>query len=198
MARWTDEPVEDNDLHSYDLVRTPENRPLHAIVCSRKMVWTYLHFWKKRTLPCVEAPGSNPPQNVDEYCPACKAGRQARQTGFAFCFHERTNRIFIYEITKRAFDPFDAYFTNHGTLRGCRFAAERPSKKANGAVHITTDNGNYDSSLLPNPDELIAHLENMWEVKPSRPTPFGESKHDETLLAKGNGQPDPRVATVPR
>jgi hypothetical protein len=149
---------------------------LEGIVLNEELIGTNLHYWRGRSRPCT---GND--------CDACKHGQKPRWKGYVFIYGERSKRTVIFEFTERAFGPFDAYFTEHGTLRGAKLKASRLSKKENGPIHVVFDDANYDRPNLPKPTDLRGVLERMWEINENANVQSRGSVYDETTIAELQG-----------
>lgn len=168
---WSDRPRERDQMRSFTILRTPKGRDLRGIVLSDQHVGVYTHFWQGRTTVC----------RGDE-CEACRAGRAPRWYGYIYLWLRPLNQIAIFEFPQRAFDPFDAYFTQHGTQRGAMMTARRLNKKDNGPVQISFEAEPYTSSGMPTPVDLKAVLCRIWEVPEKRKVESFGPQYDETLI----------------
>lgn len=171
MAIWDDRPRQHDTLQQYRLIRTPEKGSVSGIVLDLSHTGAYTHYWKGRTIKCFE-----------HDCEACKAGREARWYGYVSIFNPKTNQIALYEWTPPGLNAVDAYYTQHGQLRGGLIMGERIGKRANSRISITMKESGYDLAKLPPPVPVKEILLRLWEVHPTAGLDMSTSKHDDTLL----------------
>lgn len=170
---YADRPHDAGTPSGFRIIRTPEKGTLHGRVASDKMLGVYLHYWRGRSTPC---------QGAD--CDACRAGARARWTGYVFLAAMRTPEVAIFEFTERAFTPFDAYYTEHTTLRGALVEASRLSTRPNGPLHVVLRAPAIRDPNLPTPVALQGILEKIWEVRTIPADVTRESVYDQTTVAE--------------
>lgn len=175
MENWVDRPHNHDHMQQYKLIRTPEKGSITGIILDLTHTGAYTHFWKGRTIKCQEIE-----------CEACLAGREARWYGYISIFGPKTNQIAIYEFTPPGLNALDAYFTQHGQLRGAQITGERIGKRANSRVSIQVRESGFDLSKLPAAAPVKEILLRLWEVKPTSLTTLTSSRYDATLLEERN------------
>ena len=170
MVHWQNRPDEESGVSNYQIVRTPQGKEVQAIVLSEQLVGTKLHYWRGRSVPC-----SGPD------CEACKGGNVARWKGYVLITNRACSQVYIFEFTQRAFDAFDRFFTEKGTLRGAIMTAKRLGKRPNSPLSITFEAGRHDEDLLPPEEDIAQMLSRMWETRKLHESATRTSQHDETL-----------------
>lgn len=153
MLEFSDTPPDDPRGHALPLTRTPTAGNLMAIVTSENLVGTYTHFFKGRTIP-----------HDHDDCQPCNAGMPFRWHAWVSALTTRTREHILFEMTKQAAQTFKLYFLAHGTLRGALFQACRPSRKANGRIHIQIKPIDVTKEVLPTAPDLVKCLSIIWNL----------------------------------
>jgi len=153
MPTWSTATPTSAKHMGFDLVRTPIDQPLRAIITAADFVGCDTHFWGGRTVPC-ERPD----------CPACGQGMPYRWHAYISCILSKTHDHVIFECTQLAAKSFEAYKIAHGTLRGCLFTASRPKKASNSKVCLCTHPADLTQLVLPDPPDLIKILSVIWQL----------------------------------
>ena len=156
VPTWTNELPTERKHMGFDLLRTPQEKSLAAIVTSEAMTVTNTHFWGGRTVPC-EMPD----------CEACNASVPFRSHVYVSAFDVKSHAHFIFECTAHAAKAFEDYQKAAGTLRGCYFVASRPKGTPNGRVTIATKPADLTRQPIPAAPNLILALSVIWRL----PTP---------------------------
>lgn len=167
---WCDRPDPDHLHHNYQITRCSPNGSIKGIVLSDSLVGTKLHYYRGRSIPCTTTE-----------CAACESGQTPRWKGYFYLFDPKSRRIEIPEITERCFTPLDAYYTEHGTLRGGRVTIRRTKPKKNGPLELWFGEGNFQTADLPNPENLREVLLRMWEAKSDNLHAEAASTYDPTI-----------------
>lgn len=160
MPTWTHNPPDDQNKYALTLLRTPPDKPLHAIITSTDLIGCDTHYWGGRTTPC-EAPS----------CPACAAGVPSRWHAYIAIFNPATNRQALFEMTANAADTLVAYRDATGSLRGCEINALRDRRARNGKVVITTRPADLTKNHLPPEPDVIRALSIIWQLPHPAITP---------------------------
>lgn len=188
MPTWTDQPPSDPSGFAVRIVRTPADKPLVAVVTSHKIQGCPTHFARHRTIPC-EKPNK---------CPWCDDGYSFRWHSYLGAVLGESYEHIIFETTALATETFKTYYEQNGSLRGCKFQARRPSKRANGRVVIACKR--IDESKIRLPDELDIRriLCHIWNIK-FDPTAFNGparrlAEHIGTVPKDGDGRYRPSPA----
>ena len=153
MPTWSTSTPTTSKHMGFDLVRTPIDAPITAVVTSPDFIGCDTHFWGGRTVPC-ERPD----------CPACNSGMPFRWHAYLACIFTKSHEHVIFECTQLAAKAFEAYKLAHGTLRGCLFNASRPKKASNSKVCIATRPANLELIVLPEPPDLVKLLSVIWQL----------------------------------
>lgn len=153
MPTWRrDLPTEKKHM-GFDLRRTPQASPLHAIVTCEDLLVCDTHFWHGRTQPC-ERPD----------CQACNESTPYRTHVYLSAFDPKRHEHFLFECTAHAAKPLDEYRQANKTMRGCIFHACRPKMTRNSKVIIQTATANLANVTLPDPPNLILALSVIWRL----------------------------------
>ncbi len=153
MPAFSNSVPSDEKHMAFELIRTPQDRPLVAVVTSEDLIGCYTHFWGHRTVPC-EQPD----------CPACIAGMPFRWHAYLTALESKTRRHFLFECTANAAKEFEIYREANGTLRGCLFNALRPKRGRNSKVEITTKPADLTRIVLPEPPNIVKALCTIWQI----------------------------------
>ena len=137
----------------FDIVRTPADKALTAIVTSENLLVTNTHYWGGRTVPC-EMPD----------CEPCNASIPYRTHVYVSAFTAFDHLHVIFECTAHAAKAFEEYRNANGTLRGCYFSAARPKRTKNGRVVITTKPADLAKIAIPSSPNLILALSIIWRL----------------------------------
>jgi hypothetical protein len=172
MPNFSSEIPANPKAFGFDLRRTPEAKPVNAVITSEDLIGCYTHYWKQHTLPC-EAPE----------CPACADNIPSRWHGYVACFDPRNHDQFLFEFTLKAAENFKKYRDTYGTLRGCAFLAFRPKRTKNARVTIQCKPTDLTKLFLPDPPDLIKALGVIWQIKPTAFAPTTAIDSHPTLEA---------------
>lgn len=155
MPQWTDRP--DPTAHPYALriIRTPAEKPIVAVVTSLEIIGCRTHFVNNRTVPC----------EGQTHCHWCHQGHSWRWHGYLACILTESLEHALFEFTATASDTFRNYQLVHGDIRGCKFHAQRPCKRHNGRVVISTKSIDLQRWNLPDPPNVKAILCHIWNVQ---------------------------------
>jgi hypothetical protein len=137
----------------FDLLRTPADKPLQAVITVEQMIVTETHYWGGRTVP-------HEPEN----CPACAQIVPKRVHCYVSAMDIKTHDHFIFECTAHAGVAFEDYHKTYGSLRGCHFFASRPKGAKNSKVVVQTRPADLTKLTLPDPPNLIKALCTIWRV----------------------------------
>lgn len=154
MPQFSNCPPKDPRGHALPLVRTPAGRALTAIATSDDLVGCPTHFWGGRTVPC----------EIDD-CKPCNEGHPWRWHAWLSAYDPRDHRAFVFEVTARVAEIFVAYRDAHGTLRGCKFRAQRRTMAANSRVFLECQPCDLQGQHLPDPPNLIKCLSVIWNIR---------------------------------
>lgn len=191
MPQWSSTPPEDTHGPSLPLRRTPAAAKLEAIATSENLLGCPTHYFRSRTIPC-ERPE----------CEPCAQGFSWRWHGYVAAVDTSSHEHFIFECTAAAAETFAKHRDRYGSLRGCHFRAERPSKTPNGRVVLRAKPADLAAITLPGAPDLMAALAHIWNI------PKGDTKSDrqtkghprlDIVTAEGNNHPaEPSPATPTR
>lgn len=155
MPKWSDKPPTAGDGITFRIVRTPAAKPLTAISTAPQVTGCCTHFVQNRTVPC----------EGEDYCDWCKQGHSWRWHGYLSAILTQTYEHILFEFTATASDVFRNYLRLHGSLRGCRFTAHRPSGRHNGRVVIACTPADEQRIRLPDPPDIARILCHIWNVQ---------------------------------
>src|SRR5574337_489773 len=115
MPNWSNNLPAKTKHMGFDLRRTPETKPILAVVTSADLIVVDTHYWGGRTTP-----------HEDFHCAACTALQPRRTHVYLSALDPKTRDHFIFECTAHAAQVFIEYRERNNTLRGCYFCASRP------------------------------------------------------------------------
>lgn len=160
MPNWSEKPPEAKDGYPLRIVRTPPDKPLHAIATSTEVLGCCTHFVQNRTIPCEGT----------DVCKWCQEGHSWRWHGYLAAMITATLEHILFEFTAAASDTFRNYQTVHGTMRGCHFQAIRPSKRHNGRIVIACKPVDAQRCRIPEPPDVKAILCHIWNIQNANAT----------------------------
>lgn len=163
MPTFSTQPPPDPRGQALPIRRTPDGRPLVAVVTSPEIIGTNTHFYGGRTVPC-EAPN----------CNACQDGLSWRWHGYLTAIDAKNGQHFLFEVTAQAAQAFVEYRKLYGTLRGCLFEASRTGARKNGRVFIRCKPNTNTALHLPESANLPTLLCNLWNVPAPAATEAGQ------------------------
>lgn len=203
MPQFSSTPPSDPRGAALPLVRTPSGRGLVAIVTSEDLIGCPTHFWGGRTVPCEAAD-----------CKPCSEGLPWRWHAWLSAWSPNDHRAFIFESTARVAEIFVAYRTTHGTLRGCKFRAQRRTTSPNSRVYLECQPADLQGIRLPEAPDLIKCLSIIWNIRTPevdvqgilRSVPRvvvdqkgnGELIHPDGQLFQATDETGPNHPTIPR
>lgn len=155
MPRWIDDPTDSDDHPPFRIVRTPADKALVGIVTCTDVVGCRTHFVNNRTIPC----------EGEDTCPWDAEGHSWRWHGYVSAVLCTSLEHVLFEFTATASDTFKNYNLLHGTIRGCKFLAHRPSKRHNGRVVVACQPVDVQRVRLPDPPDIRAILCHVWNVQ---------------------------------
>jgi hypothetical protein len=186
MPRWTTEPPKEQAGFALRILRTPQAKPILAIVTSTDVLGCNTHYVHHRTLPC----------EGHETCEFCQEGHSWRWHGYLAAMLQDTLEHVIFEFTATASTTFANYQALHQNMRGCLFRSTRPSGKTNGRVVIHCRPADTQRTRLPEPPDVKKILCHIWNI----PNSLAEERHIPDRLGnvikidRGNGHPTPQPA----
>lgn len=164
MPTWSSELPPNQKHMGFDLIRTPQTAPIHAIITCDKMIVCDTHYWGGRTLPC-ERNAAQPETSITAtHCPACNDSIPFRTHAYVSAMMAKTYQHFIFECTAHAAKALAEYYQANNTLRACIIHALRPKAQRNSPVVITTNTANLTKIKLPDPPDIIKALCTIWRV----------------------------------
>jgi len=139
--------------NTFDIVRTPSDRPFVGIVTSRKIRGCPVHYYGGRTVP----------HRVEGGCEPCEVGRSYRWMAYFACISVANGHHCIYEVTARVHARLQEESKRRGVTRGLKFKCFRPSGKLNGRVEISFAAKLESEHGLPSEPDVQAVMEHVWE-----------------------------------
>lgn len=131
--------------------------PVNAIVLSEGITGVYVHWFGRRTGPCL---GSE--NNV---CPFCKLDVPRRWEGYLGGYSERTGKVYLIHLSKEAARSCPAIATGKSNLRGSRIIIERKGRAANAPCSARIEVAGKVLHTLPANFDIRAQLMILWEGK---------------------------------
>lgn len=175
MLHFSSTPPDDPRGYALPLVRTPAGKAIVAVVYSDDLVGCATHFWGGRTVPCD-----------GDQCTPCGEGVSWRWHAWVAAFSPASHHCFLFESTARVASIFVAYRQQHGTLRGCKFRAQRRTPARNSRVYLECVPADLQVVHLPDPPDLVKCLHVLWNV------PLQE------INIEGIARGTPRIVTTPK
>lgn len=149
-----DRNPEDGDFATrYQIVRTPSEGMLKAIVLSVDLVGKLTHWNGNQTVP-----------HTDPYCAACVGGSKMDWHGYVAVASFKSREVAIMEFTFAAKTAFEHYLRVHGSLRGALLLANRVSKKSNARIRISLEPSKELPIALPEAPDVKDFLRRMWKM----------------------------------
>ena len=154
MENWANQPNEPTTETRMPIMRVLPGRPKSGIILSVGLTGAYTHFWRGRTTICT-APE----------CDACDANRLPRWYGYLAVWSPSTKTQALFELTPAAAPDIIAHQEAYGTLRTARLTLQRANAKANSRVQAAIEPTTYATKDLPEPPNVRAILQRIWELK---------------------------------
>lgn len=152
MPQFSDNLPEEHFTNAFPIVRTPTRGVLRATVTSARLTCAPVHYYNRRTIP----------HEIAAECVACQRHRAYRWMAWLVAVTPDEPAQVIFEMTARAARSFEVYASKHGSLRGARLRASRPTGKDNGRIAIEVRPPLRDGPELPKPPDLPAVLTHLW------------------------------------
>lgn len=147
-------PTGDHNGPRWKIIRTPAKSPLWLRIISSVPVGVLTHHFGGRTSG-----------HLTVNCEACKAGNQARWTGYLLATLLKDNQDVLFEFTESAGLDLKGIIEHYGFCRDLVIISQRPSGRTNGRVELTSK-GKCESKLRLREEEHIAPLlHRIWRVK---------------------------------
>ena len=164
MPTWSNQlPTKEKHM-GFDIKRTPQTRPLQAIVTCDDILVCDTHYWGGRTLPCERKHQELDGTLSAGTCCACNEAVPFRTHVYLSAIDCKSRDHFIFECTAYAAKPLSEYREAMGTLRGCVFNASRPKGAPNSRVVIETNTANLAKTRLPDAPNVILALTVIWRL----------------------------------
>ncbi len=164
MPTWSNQlPTKEKHM-GFDIIRTPQSRPIQAIITCEDLLVCDTHFWGGRTMPCERKKQELDGTITAGDCSACNNAVPFRTHVYVSAIDCKSRDHFIYECTAYAAKPLSEYREATGTLRGCVLHARRPKGLPNSRVVIETGTANLSKMNLANPPNIILALTTIWRL----------------------------------
>lgn len=156
------DPNEVPRAQNAELVRTPPNKPLRAIITSETVIASPTHYDSRRTIPC-QGPGK---------CDLCARGLRWRLHGYLSILNYDNLAHQILEVPARTYDTIAQWYKQFGTVRGLYIELSRPTQRPNGQIACVIKRPASQPPSLPDPLPVQWLLCKIWGVAlPHEPTP---------------------------
>ena len=164
MPTWSNQLPSKEKHMGFDIKRTPQNRPIQAIITCDDLLICDTHFWGGRTIPCERKHEELDGTLSAGDCGACRQSIPFRTHVYISAIDCKTRDHFIFECTAYAAKPLAEYRKATGTLRGCVLHARRPKGLPNSRVVIETNTANLSKMTLAKPPNLKLALTTIWRL----------------------------------
>ena len=164
MPTWSNQLPTKKKHMGFDIIRTPQSRPIQAIITCDDILVCDTHFWGGRTLPCERKHQEQDGTLSAGNCSACNGSVPFRSHVYVSAIDCKSRDHFIFECTAFAAKPLSEYREATGTLRGCVFHAIRPKGQPNSRVVIETNTMNLTKIKLADPPNLKLALTTIWRL----------------------------------
>jgi len=151
MPQWTSDPPATPSDFTFRLIRVPAARPLHCVIIAPRPTGCRTHFFKGHTIPCE-----------DQGCEPCQQGLYWRWHAYLPALCSPGGEKVILELTAQATEQLQAALAEYRTLRGIEILAERPSKRPNGRIRITTAPGLRPETSMPPCPDVPRIMQHIW------------------------------------
>jgi len=148
------DPTEIPKRDTAELIRTPANKPLRAIITSDKIIASPTHYESRRTIPCG-GPGN---------CRLCERGLPWRLHGYLSILNYDNLAHQILEVPAKTYDAIAQWYKQFGTIRGLYIELSRPNQKPNGSIHAIIKKPTSQPPSLPDPLPVQWLLCKIWNV----------------------------------
>ena len=153
---WLNEVPRDRGAVTLTIRRTPTSGVLGGIILSERILGGKTHYTGRRTASCNGAA-----------CKWCERGLANRYHAWLHILQPATNEQGILEMTRAPAEKLQLLQKTRRSLRGIFFKSWRESKKINGKVTVTLEEGKGTQLHLPPEIDLQPTLLRIWgEVSP--------------------------------
>ncbi|GAH09165.1 unnamed protein product [marine sediment metagenome] len=150
-VEFTDSPQIQPKMRKYDILRVPPNGTRNAVILSHYFAWTPLHYWRRRSTPCL-----------GEGCEACEHGEAPRPKGYAAVAAKNKTKVWLLEVTENCAEAIVAEMELRTTLRGAVVNLSRLDQRANGKLTIEFAGKSIDATLIPAAPDVEEVLRRIW------------------------------------
>lgn len=143
------------------LVRTPPDRTLKAIITSHTPLAAPTHYYSRRTVPCAQPPN----------CDLCAKGLRWRLHAYISAVNLDDLSHCIIEFPAKQFDALAQWYRRFSSIRGLYIEASRPNNRPNGSITLIIKRPAAQPPSLPEPLDLQLILCRIWGVSPPQTQP---------------------------
>lgn len=179
MPTFANDPPEDPKGFALPLVRCPSGQGLVGIVTSPNLIGCATHFFHGRTVP-----------HETDNCDPCKEGIPWRWHSWVGAYSVKQHGSYIFESTARVTKILVTYREAHGTLRGCKFRAQRRTGARNSRVYLECGPADLNGIQLPQPPDLVRCLSFIWNIPLPSISIEGIARSVPLAIVRGNGDGD--------
>lgn len=179
MPTFSNDPPEDPKGFALPLVRCPTGQGLVGIVTSTDLVGCATHYFGGRTVP-----------HESDDCEPCQRGIPWRWHSWLGAYSIKQHGSFLFESTARVTKIFVTYRQAHGTLRGCKFRAQRRTGARNSRVYLECQPADLDGVQLPEPPDVVRCLSFIWNIPLPSLNVEGILRGAPAVTVRGNGEGD--------
>lgn len=136
------------------LIRTPAARPLIGVCLSSDLIGAYVHYFRKRSSPCL----------LPQPCAAHDEGDVPRGKYYVAALVGRDREKCIVEMTVAVEGAFVCAYDQYRTLRGLLFEITRRPQRSNGQLFARLKPRESKLIDLPECPDVEKILCRIWEV----------------------------------
>ena len=151
VIQFTQSPKLQPKMRKYDILRVKPNGVRNVVVLSHYFAWTPLHYWRRRSTPCL-----------GEGCEACQHGEAPRPKGYAAVAAKNDTKVYLLEVTENCADTIDEQCEARPSLRGCIVNLCRLDQRANGKLTIEFQTKGISPTLIPAAPDVEEVLRRIW------------------------------------
>lgn len=136
-----------------EIVRTPGNKMIKAIVVSTDIVGAMTHWNGHQTRP-----------HTTPWCEHCERGTKVDWHGYVGILDWHTRERSILEFPVGPKQHFDEYIKRHGSLKGAQLLANRVSNQTNSRIRIALSPSKELMMTIPEGPNIVDFLLKMWRM----------------------------------
>jgi len=144
-------PTQKTKTRKYDILRVPGCGAGNLVLLGNKFLWHTLHYWRRRSTPCLGDP-----------CEACDHNCPIRERGYIAVTPREKIDVMILEVTDQCAEKIVSASELLNTLRGQIVGLTRLENESNGKLKIHFSGKSIDADLIPESPDVAEVMRRIW------------------------------------